>query len=81
MSEYRITHDHRAIEVVTHLSAKCELNVDGHRVDSGVAPARGGTMKLQDTESGIVVNVTYGLSLHPDVILLADGRQIPLPRQ
>jgi hypothetical protein len=43
--------------------------------------AMGGTIKLMDTSSDVVVNVTTGSSLHPRVALLADGRELPANRQ
>ena len=77
LSEFRITHGERVIEIVTYGREKCVLNVDGHRVDSGVAPARGST-KLQDHESGVVVDVRYDGRVDPEVTLFADGRAIPV---
>jgi hypothetical protein len=69
------------IVVVTHWTTKCELLVDGKQVDSGAMPLLGGTLTLTDMFHGIMVNVTSGNGLHPDVVLLADGKERHLTRE
>jgi hypothetical protein len=71
----------RKIEVVTHWTTKCELIIDGKQADSGAMPLLGGTLKLADTLTGILVNVTSGNGLHPKVVLLANGEELPLRRE
>jgi hypothetical protein len=71
----------RQIEVVTHWTTKCELIIDGKQTDSGALPLLGGTLKLTDTLTGILVNVTSGNGLHPKVALLANGEELPLRRE
>jgi len=66
----------RQIEVVTHWTTKCELIIDGKQADSGAMPLLGGTLKLADTLTGILVNVTCGNGLHPKVVLLANGEEL-----
>lgn len=74
--------DHgRRIEVVTHWNTKCELLVDRNQVDSGAIPLLGGTLKLADTTTGTMVNVTAGNTLRPKVVLVAGGEEQPLSRE
>ncbi len=81
MARYIGDDNGRRIEVVTHWTTKCELLVDGQQVDSGATPLLGGTLKLADTVSGTMVNVTSGNGLRPEVVLLADGEERPLSRE
>ena len=80
MARYLVDHNGKRIEVMTHWTTKCELLVEGKQVDSGAIPLLGGTLKLVDTASGTMVNVTSGNSLHPKVVLLADGEEHTLSR-
>lgn len=81
MARYVSDRSGTRVEVVTHWNSKCELLIDGKQVDSGALPLLGGTLKLAATANGIMVNVTSGNRLHPEVVLLADGHEHPMPRE
>ncbi len=81
MARYATEHDGRRVEVVTRITGKCWLRVDGREVATDSTPYLGQEVTLSDETPGsdLVVHVHFRMR-GTRVTLRAGGQEFLVPR-